>query len=82
MGADTLKPARHLVGRPQASPNAQNMLVKGPRSISGDLRAIRPPLLAVSLDSLNGGLRVAGEELCQDGKNEEQVKKTKSRLDI
>ena len=34
------------------SPNAQNMLVKGPGGIGGDLRAIRPPLLAISLDSL------------------------------
>ena len=58
------------------------MLVKGPGGIGGDLCAIRPLLLAISLDSLNGGLRVAGEEVCQDGKNEEQVKKTRSRLDI
>ena len=56
LGADTLKPAQHLVGRPQASPNAQNMLVKSPRGISADLRATRPSLLAVGLDSLNGGL--------------------------
>ena len=70
------------MGRPQTSLDAQKLLVKGPGGIGGDLRAIRPPLLAISLDSLNGGLRVPRKEVCQDGKNEEQVKKTRSRLDL
>ena len=36
---------------------------------------IHPPLLAISLDSLIGGLGMAEEEVCQDENNEEQVKK-------
>ena len=68
LGAGTLKPAQHPMGRPQTSFNAQKLLVKGPGGVGSNRRTICPPCLVVCLDGLSGRLRVAREEVCQDKK--------------
>ena len=68
MGADALKPVQHPVSRSEASLNAQDVLVKSSGGIGSDLCAFRPPTLTVSLDGLDGGLRLPREEVCKDAK--------------
>ena len=75
LGTDTLKPVHHLVSRPKASLDAQDMLIKGSGGVGGDLCTFRLPTFTVSLDGLDGGLRVPGEEVCQGGRNEETTQK-------
>ena len=72
MGPGILKTAQHPVSRPKAGLDAEKLLAKGPGGIGSDLRAFRPPFLAISLNSLVGGARVAREEVCQDGKEASQ----------
>ena len=79
LGTGTLKPAQHLMGRPQTSLDAQKLLIEGPGGVGGDLLTIRPPRLAISLDSLCDRLRVAREEVCQDKK--EASRKIRSQPD-
>ena len=64
------------MGRPQTSLDAQKLLIKGPGGVGGNLRTIFPLRLVISLDGLNGSLRVAREEVCQDEKNEEASQKS------
>ena len=75
MGTDTLKPAQHPVSRPKASLDAQDVLVKGSGGIGGNLCALHPPTFTISLDGLDGSLRVPRKEVCQDGRNEEASQK-------
>ena len=75
LGADTLKPAQHPVSRPKASLDAQDMLIKGSGSVGGDLCTFCPPTFMVSLNGLDGGLRVPRKEVCQDGRNKEASQK-------
>ena len=63
------------MSRPEASLNAQDMLIKGSGGVGGDLCTFRPPTFTVSLDGLDGGLRVPREEVCQDERNEETSQK-------
>ena len=62
------KQAPAPVGRPQTRPNAQNMLVKGPGDIGGDLRALCPPTFTVGLDGLDGSLQLPREDVCKNAK--------------
>ena len=66
---------QHPVRWPKASLDAQDMLIKGSGSIGGDLCAFCPPTFTVSLDGLDGSVRVPREEVCQDGSNEETSQK-------
>ena len=59
--------------------NAQELFINGSGGIGGDLLTIRPSRLASSLDGQGDRLRVAGEEVCQDKK--EESRKIKSRPD-
>ena len=82
LGADTLKPAQHPVSRPKASLDAQDMLIMGSGSVGGDLCTFRPPTVMVSLDGLDGGLRVPRKEVCKDRKKQRSKSKTRSRHDL
>ena len=52
------------MSRPKPGLNAKGLFTKSPRSISGDLRTFRPSLLALGLDHLDRGHRMAREEVC------------------
>ena len=66
LGTDALEPAQHPVNRPEASLDAQDVLVKSSGGIGGDLCALRPPTFTVGLDGLDGGLRLPREEVSKD----------------
>ena len=68
LGTDTLKPVQHPLSRPEASLDAQDVLVKSSGGIGADLCALRPPTFTVGLDGLVGGLRLPREEVCKDAK--------------
>ena len=59
------------MGWPKAGLDAQDMLIKGSGGVGGDLCTFHSLTFMVSLDGLDGGLRVPKEEVCQDGRNEE-----------
>ncbi len=74
---NTLKPAEHAVSRLEAGLNRQELFLKRPASVRRDLGASLPLRLAVGLDDLVGGSRVAREVLCTR-KEEKEEKNTKS----
>ena len=56
------------MSRPKAGLDAEKLLAKVPEGIGSDLRAFRPPFLAIRLNSLVGGARVARKEVCSGRK--------------
>ena len=68
LGTDTLELAQHPVSQSKPSLDAQDVLVKSLGGIGGNLCALRPPTFTVSLDGLDGGLRLPREEVCKDAK--------------
>ena len=70
------------MSRPEVSLDAQDVLVKSSGGIGGDLYALRPPTFTVSLDGLDGGLRLPREEVCTDTKKRRSKSKTRSRHDL
>ena len=56
------------MSRPKASLDAQDVLVKSSGGVGGNLYALHPPTFMVSLDGLDGGLRLPREEVCKDAK--------------
>ena len=75
-----MKTAQQLMGRLQTSFDAQELLVDGQGGVGGDLLAICPPRLAISLDGSSDRLRVAREEVCQNKK--EAKERIRSRPDL
>ena len=77
MRPNMLKPAKHAVSRLEAGLNRQELLLQRPARVWRDLSANMPPCLAVGLDDLVSGGRVAREVLCAR-KKEKEDKNTKS----
>ena len=76
-----LKPAEHAVSRLKAGLNRQELLLQRPASVRRALGASLPLCLAVRLDDLVGGSRVAREVLCAR-KKEKEEKNTKSESEL
>ena len=70
------------MSRPEASLDAQDVLVKSSGGIGGDLCALRPSTFTVSLDGLDGSLRLPREEVYTDTKKRRSKSKTRSRHDL
>ena len=66
------------MSRLEAGLNCQELFLKRPTSVRRDLSANLPLRLAVGLDDLVGGSRVAREVLCARNKEKEE-KNTKSK---
>ena len=81
MRPSTLKPVEHAVSRLKTGLNRQELLLQRPASVWRNLGANLPPCLAVGLDDLVGGVRVAREVLCAK-KKEKEEKKTKSENEL
>ena len=58
----------HLMSQPKAGLDAEKLLAKGPGGIDSDLCIVRPSVLAIRLNGLVGGTRVAREEVCSGKK--------------
>ena len=69
------------MSRLEAGLNRQELHLQRPTSIRHDLDASLPLCLAVGLDDLVGGGRVAGEVLCAK-KKEKEDKNTKSENEL
>ena len=67
------------MSRPEASLDAQDVLVKSSGGIGGNLCALRPPTFTVSLDGLDGGLQVPRKEVCKVKKKQRGKSKTRSQ---
>ena len=74
-------PAEHAVSRLEAGLNRQELFLQRPASVQRDLGASLPLCLAVGLDDLVGGSRVAREVLCAR-KKEKEEKNTKSENEL
>ena len=81
MRPNALKTAEHAVSRLEAGLDRQKLLLKRPASVRRDLSASLPLRLAVGLDDLVGGGRVAREVLCAR-KKEKEEKNTKSENEL
>ena len=69
---NTLKPAEQAMSRLEAGLDRQELLLQRPASVWSNLGASLPSCLAVGLDDLVGGGRVAREVLCARKKEKEE----------
>ena len=67
------------MSRLEAGLNRQELFLKRPASVRRDLGASLPLRLAVGLDDLVGGSRVAGEVLCAKKKRKEKHQNQKNK---
>ena len=67
-----MKSAQHLVGRPKAGLDAEELFAKGPGGDGSDLCAFLPPPFAIGLDGLIGSAGVTGEEVYSNRKQKSQ----------
>ena len=81
MRPNTLKTAEHAVSRLEAGLDRQKLLLKRPTSIRRDLGTSLPLRLAVGLDDLVGGSRVARQVL-YTRKKEKEEKNTKLESEL
>ena len=76
-----MKPAEQAMSRLEAGLDRQELLLQRPASVWCDFGASLPLCLAVGLDDLVGGGRVAREVLCAR-KKEKEEKNTKSENEL
>ena len=76
-----MKPAEQSMSRLEAGLDRQELLLQRPASVWCDFGASLPLCLAVGLDDLVGGSRVAREVLCAR-KKEKEEKNTKSENEL
>ena len=60
------------MSRPKTGLDAEELLAEGPGGVGSNLRTFRPPLFAINLDGLVGGVRMTREEGCSNEKQKSQ----------